>query len=466
MLKAISSSLPAIHDSSYTVVDVKFEAGAGGVMDQDMMSHYEPTNHNYVPGNEFEEEDTELQTPNSSPPSQESFNKRKRSVPKKFSIDEDENPLPGNQDLAGIIKTECVDYTQQNYEDIAAPEQENFTGYGQDWDDTTVDQIDINRVNAQKINSKQRDDCPICGDKANGLHYGVYTCEGCKNFFKRSVVMTQKKPYICNNQHNCDVRIVIDMSGIKRKGARCQACRYTACLDAGMYHSGYPRSRGGRHNSRGRVGSNQADWNDMIGHHQQQQQLALESPMTQNKKPRIVVPPRKPSVKEAHEASTEFLEYDKNSSWDKTPNSNDFQDFSNIETSNSRDILPNNISTTSEELLNNSHTLFDTVFKDDIEKERSKNRDLTSRLVEKDKQLKLAERQVENMRRHMMISQTVASQQQEEIKRLKNEINRLSFFKGTVRNYQNASGMVNGTSDPEADGVMIDPDMLSVSFNE
>ena len=60
----------------------------------------------------------------------------------------------------------------------------------------------------------------------------------CKNFFKRSVVMTQKKPYICNNQNNCDVRIVIDMSGIKRKGARCQACRYIACLDAGMYHSG------------------------------------------------------------------------------------------------------------------------------------------------------------------------------------------------------------------------------------
>jgi hypothetical protein len=60
----------------------------------------------------------------------------------------------------------------------------------------------------------------------------------CKNFFKRSVVLTQKKPYICNNQNNCDVRIVIDMSGIKRKGARCQACRYSACLNAGMYHSG------------------------------------------------------------------------------------------------------------------------------------------------------------------------------------------------------------------------------------
>ena len=51
-------------------------------------------------------------------------------------------------------------------------------------------------------------------------------------------MLTQKKPYICNNLNKCDVRIVIDMSGIKRKGARCQACRYAACLDAGMFHSG------------------------------------------------------------------------------------------------------------------------------------------------------------------------------------------------------------------------------------
>jgi len=468
MLKAISSALPALHESSYTVVDVKFEAGAGGPLDQDMMSHYEPTNHSYVPGNGYDEEDNELQTPNSSPPSQENFNKRKRSVPKKFSVDEDENPMPGNQDLSAVVKTECVDYTQQSYEDIAAPEQGNMSGYGQDWDDTTVDQIDINRVNAQKINSKQRDDCPICGDKANGLHYGVYTCEGCKNFFKRSVVMTQKKPYICNNQNSCDVRIVIDMSGIKRKGARCQACRYTACLDAGMYHSGYPRSRGGRHNSRGRGGSHPTDWNEMIaGHHQQQQHhLALEAPMTQNKKPRIVAPPRKPS--QVHEPPSDFLDYENNSSWDNSVNATDFQDFSNLDSSNNRDIHSNSVTNTTEELLNNSHTLFESVFKDDIEKERSKNRDLTSRLVEKDKQLKLAERQMENMRRHMMISQTVAGQQQEEIKRLKNEINRLTVFRSTVRNYQTSSGMVNGSADMEneSEGVMIDPDMVSVSFNE
>ena len=60
----------------------------------------------------------------------------------------------------------------------------------------------------------------------------------CKNFFKRSVVVTQHKPYACPKQNNCDVRRVYDNSGIKRKGAICRSCRYSACLNAGMYYPG------------------------------------------------------------------------------------------------------------------------------------------------------------------------------------------------------------------------------------
>ncbi|EPB77651.1 zinc finger, C4 type [Ancylostoma ceylanicum] len=29
--------------------------------------------------------------------------------------------------------------------------------------------------------------CPVCGDRVSGYHYGLLTCESCKGFFKRTV---------------------------------------------------------------------------------------------------------------------------------------------------------------------------------------------------------------------------------------------------------------------------------------
>jgi len=102
------------------------------------------------------------------------------------------------------------------------------------------------RARNQAINSMPRSTCPVCGDKANGLHYGIYTCEACKNFFKRSVAFDAAKSYVCKYNRTCNVNIT-EVDGVKMKGPRCQACRYQACLDNGMYHSGVQRTRGGRH---------------------------------------------------------------------------------------------------------------------------------------------------------------------------------------------------------------------------
>ena len=93
MLKTITSSLPALHESSYTVVDVKFETGQNPAMDA--VAHHLEDSNIFQQHQEFCDDDEEevLQTPNSSPPQEAVNNKRKRSVPKKFSVDEDENPM-------------------------------------------------------------------------------------------------------------------------------------------------------------------------------------------------------------------------------------------------------------------------------------------------------------------------------------------------------------------------------------
>lgn len=39
--------------------------------------------------------------------------------------------------------------------------------------------------------------CAVCSDYASGYHYGVWSCEGCKAFFKRSIQGRKSVDFIC-----------------------------------------------------------------------------------------------------------------------------------------------------------------------------------------------------------------------------------------------------------------------------
>ena len=70
--------------------------------------------------------------------------------------------------------------------------------------------------------------CAICADRATGKHYGAFSCDGCKGFFRRSV--RKNHFYACRFSRNC----VVD----KDKRNQCRYCRLRKCFRAGMRKEG------------------------------------------------------------------------------------------------------------------------------------------------------------------------------------------------------------------------------------
>ena len=68
--------------------------------------------------------------------------------------------------------------------------------------------------------------CPVCGDVVSGYHYGIYSCESCKGFFKRTVQSKRNERLRCGRGDMCS----IDIDSRKH----CAACRFNKCLSLGM----------------------------------------------------------------------------------------------------------------------------------------------------------------------------------------------------------------------------------------
>ncbi|XP_075883799.1 estrogen receptor 2b isoform X4 [Nelusetta ayraudi] len=119
--------------------------------------------------------------------------------------------------------------------------------------------------------------CAVCHDYASGYHYGVWSCEGCKAFFKRSI--QGHNDYICPATNQCTID--------KNRRKSCQACRLRKCYEVGMMKCGVRRERCSYRGARHRRGGLQprdpaARGLVRVGlGSRSQRHLHLEAPLTQ-----------------------------------------------------------------------------------------------------------------------------------------------------------------------------------------
>ncbi|XP_065344810.1 protein tailless-like [Cloeon dipterum] len=86
--------------------------------------------------------------------------------------------------------------------------------------------------------------CRACGDESSGKHYGIYTCDGCAGFFKRSIRQNRLYPCKAKNPGNC----LVD----KTHRNQCRSCRLAKCIAAGMNKDSVQSERGPRSDTRRR----------------------------------------------------------------------------------------------------------------------------------------------------------------------------------------------------------------------
>lgn len=82
--------------------------------------------------------------------------------------------------------------------------------------------------------------CRVCRDRSSGKHYGVFTCDGCSGFFKRSI--HKGRNYACKAQGDRRGQCPID----KTHRNQCRACRLKKCFEANMNKEAVQHERGPR----------------------------------------------------------------------------------------------------------------------------------------------------------------------------------------------------------------------------
>lgn len=83
--------------------------------------------------------------------------------------------------------------------------------------------------------------CKVCSDHSSGKHYGIFACDGCAGFFKRSIRRSRNYECKAKSGGNCTVD--------KTHRNQCRACRLRKCFRVGMNKDAVQHERGPRNST-------------------------------------------------------------------------------------------------------------------------------------------------------------------------------------------------------------------------
>ncbi|CAL2044725.1 unnamed protein product [Caenorhabditis brenneri] len=86
----------------------------------------------------------------------------------------------------------------------------------------TVKEVDLTK----SLKNLLPETCAVCGNRAIGYHYDVPSCNGCKAFFRRTIITGNK--FACKRSNNCLKQGKITSRRL------CPGCRFAKCEKVGM----------------------------------------------------------------------------------------------------------------------------------------------------------------------------------------------------------------------------------------